>query len=91
MQEKGREQESEGMKLDEKGSKRSAGMKLGDEAWSATTREERKTRGGTYDSIEWGHICRVVLCGILHSSASSDLLDATSKPSRRKERAKWTK
>jgi len=49
----------------------------------------REKNRGTYDSIEWGHICRVALCRILHSSASSDLLDATSKPLRRKERAQW--
>lgn len=71
------------MQLDEKGSKRSAGMKLG-----ARLLEKREKRG-TYDSIERGHICRVALCRTLHSSASSDLLDATSNPLRRKERAKW--
>jgi len=54
----------------------------------ATTRQERKP-GYPDDSIERGHICHVALCRALRSSASSDLLGATSSPSRRKERAKW--
>lgn len=66
------------------------GMKPG----RATTRDKRETdrerrrnrererNQGTYDSIEKGHICRAALCRALHSSASSDLFDATSNPSR---------
>lgn len=68
------------------------GMKPGrattrDKRERETDRERRRNREkernqGTYDSIEKGHICRAALCRALHSSASSDLFDATSNPSR---------
>jgi len=78
-----REERGDGMKLSgEKGSSGAMGMRR------ATTRRERKP-GYPDDSIERGHICHVALCRALRSSASSDLLGATSSPSRRKERAKW--